>query len=100
MRRGRRRLRPPNPYAAIPFATWEQLTEAVPDIADVMVRYVEQVACILRPGSVHNTDLDLRCFATYLIERHPQVRTVAAIGRPQIEGYKPWLLARPGQNKP
>lgn len=100
MRRGRRRLRPPNPYAAIPFATWEQLTEAVPDIADVMVRYVEQVACILRPGSVVGTDLDLRCFATYLLQCHPQVRTVAAIGRPQIEGYKPWLLARPGQNKP
>ena len=55
MRRGRRRLRPPNPYAAIPFATWEQLTEAVPDIVDVMVRYLEQIACILRPGSVHNT---------------------------------------------
>jgi site-specific recombinase XerD len=100
MRRGRRRLRPPNPYAAIPFATWEQLTGTVPDITDVMVRYVEQVACILRPGSVVGTDLDLRSFATYLIERHPQVRSVAAIGRPQIEGYKPWLLARPGQNKP
>ena len=100
MRRGRRRLRPPNPYAAIPFATWEQLTEAVPDIVDVMVRYLEQIACILRPGSVHNTDQCLRAFATYLIQCHPQVRTVAAIGRPQIEGYKPWLLARPGQNKP
>ncbi|WP_162803071.1 tyrosine-type recombinase/integrase [Ornithinimicrobium avium] len=100
MRRGRRRLRPPNPYAAIPFATWEQLTETVPAIADVMVRYVEQVACILRPGSVVGTDLDLRSFATYLLRCHPQVRTVAAIGRAQIEGYKPWLLARPGQNKP
>ncbi|WP_130014907.1 tyrosine-type recombinase/integrase [Serinicoccus sediminis] len=65
-----------------------------------MVRYLEQVACILRPGSVTGTDLDLRCFATYLIEQHADVDTIAAIGRPQIEGYKPWLAARPGQNKP
>lgn len=65
-----------------------------------MVRYLEQVACILRPGSVTGTDLDLRSFATYLIEQHPDTDTIAAIGRPHIEGYKPWLAARPGQNKP
>jgi site-specific recombinase XerD len=100
MRRGRPRLRPPNPYAAVPFATWEQLSSLAPAITDVMVRYIEQIACILRPGSVVGTDLDLRCFATYLTERHPDVRSIAAVARPQIEGYKPWLAARPGQNKP
>ncbi len=100
MRRGRPRLRPPNPYAAAPYATWEQLSSAAPTITDVMVRYIEQIACILRPGSVIGTDLDLRCFATYLTQCHPDVTTVAAVGRPQIEGYKPWLAARPGQNKP
>ena len=100
MRRGQSRRRPPNPYAAIPLSTWAQLSDSVPGIADVMVRYIEQIACLLRPGSVTGTDLDLRSFATYLIEYHPDVSTVAAIGRPQIEGYKPWLAARPGQNKP
>ena len=100
MRRGRPRRSPPNPYAATPFATWEQLSCLAPAITDVMVRYIEQIACILRPGSVVGTDLDLRCFATYLTEYHPDVRSIAAIGRPQIEGYKPWLAARPGQNKP
>ncbi len=34
------------------------------------------------------------------MERHPDITGVAMIGRTQIEGYKPWLAERPGQNKP
>lgn len=100
MRRLRHRTSPPNPYAATRLATWEQIEAAVPAVAEVMLRYVQQIACVLRPGSVVGIDLDLRSFATHLIECHPQVTTVAMLARPHIEGYKPWLAARPGQNKP
>ena len=31
---------------------WEQLEEAIPAVTVPMRRYLEQVACVLRPGSV------------------------------------------------
>lgn len=37
-----------------------QLAGAIPQIADPMRRYPEQVACVLRPGSVSGADLALR----------------------------------------
>jgi hypothetical protein len=33
-----------------------------------MRRYLEQVACVLRPGSVGGADLALRSFAAFLAE--------------------------------
>ncbi len=60
----------------------------------------EQVACVLRPGSVVGADLALRSFAAFLVECAPDVHTVADVARRHVEDYKPWLAARPGQNKP
>ena len=34
--------------------TWEQLA-AAQEIVDTMRRYLEQISCVLRPGSVNNT---------------------------------------------
>jgi site-specific recombinase XerD len=42
----------------------------------------------------------LRCFAAFLAEVAPEVRTVAAVARRHIEDYKPWLALRPGQKRP
>ena len=42
-----------NGMAALP--SLEQLEHAVPAIVATMRRYLQQVACILRPGSVVNT---------------------------------------------
>jgi site-specific recombinase XerD len=55
---------------------------------------------VLRPGSVVNTDGALRCFATFLAEAAPAVTGLAQITRAHVEAFKPWLAARPGQNKP
>ena len=66
-----------------------------------MRRYLQQLACVLRPGSVSDTDLALRSFAAFLAEHAPEVTRVAdVVSRRHIEDYKPWLAARPGQNKP
>ena len=82
-----------------PLPTWEQLEAAVPQVVATMGRYLQQIGCILRPGSVTNTDLALRAFAGFLVETAPEVLSVAQVTRGHIEEYKPWLAARPGQNK-
>jgi site-specific recombinase XerD len=78
--------------------TWEQLAVR-PQIVETMRRYLEQVACILRPGSVNNTDQALRAFAGFLVETAPEVTSTTQVTRRHIEDYKPWLAKRPGQNK-
>src|SRR3954469_13441490 len=79
------------------LATWDEIEAAAPVLAATMRAYSQQVACSLRPGSVVGVELGLRAFAGFLLEAHPDVTTVAAVTRAHIEGYKPWLAARPGQ---
>jgi site-specific recombinase XerD len=78
--------------------TWEELSGR-PEIVATMRRYVEQIACVLRPGSVNNADIALRAFAGFLLQAAPEVTGVGQVTRRHIEDYKPWLAARPGQNK-
>ena len=82
-----------------PLVTWEQLEASVPQVVATMRRYLQQIGCILRPGSVNNTDLALRAFAGFLTNAAPEVVSLAQVTRAHIEDYKPWLAARPGQNK-
>jgi site-specific recombinase XerD len=86
-----------NGVAALP--SWTQLEPVVPDMVATMRRYLEQIACVLRPGSVNNTDQALRAFAGFLVETTPEVTSIAQVTRRHIEDYKPWLAKRPGQNK-
>ena len=79
---------------------WAELERAVPQAAATMRRYLTQISCILRPGSVSGADLALRSFAAFLAQAAPPVTSIAQVTRRHIEDYKPWLAARPGQNKP
>jgi site-specific recombinase XerD len=79
---------------------WAELEAAVPQVAATMRRYLAQLGCVLRPGSVGNADQALRCFAAFLARAAPEVASIAQVTRRHIEDYKPWLAARPGQNKP
>jgi site-specific recombinase XerD len=79
---------------------WAGLEPALPQIAATMRRYLTQIGCILRPGSVSGADLALRCFAAFLVQTAPEVTSTAQVTRRHIEDYKPWLAARPGHNKP
>jgi site-specific recombinase XerD len=71
----------------------------VPQMVDTMRRYLAQISCVLRPGSVTNTDMALRSFAGFLTETDPAVTRVAQVTRRHVENYKPWLALRPGQNR-
>ncbi len=86
-----------NGMAALP--SWEQLEPVVPDIVSTMRRYLEQIASVLRSGSVNNADQALRAFAGFLVETAPEVTGTGLVTRRHIEDYKPWLAKRPGQNK-
>jgi site-specific recombinase XerD len=79
---------------------WDQLAARVPAVTEPMRRYLEQIACVLRPRSVVNADQALRCFAAFLAEAAPGVTGLAQVTRRHVEAFKPWLAARPGQNKP
>jgi len=83
-----------------PMRTWTELTAARPELSATMRAYLEQISCVLRPGSVRNTDQALRSFAGFLLERAPEVTCVTQVTRRHVEAYKPWLAARPGQNRP
>ena len=76
---------------------WAELEAAVPQVATTMRRYLTQIGCILRPGSVSGAGLALRCFAAFLTEAAPEVSSLAQVTRRHIEDYKPWLAARPGR---
>jgi hypothetical protein len=39
---------------------WAELEAAVPQVAATMRRYLTQISCVLRPGSVGGADLALR----------------------------------------
>ena len=79
--------------------TWEQLEATHPQVVATMRAYLAQVACVLRPGSVGGADLALRSFTAYLAAEHPALQRVWDVDRPQVEGFKTWVAARPGQNK-
>jgi hypothetical protein len=80
--------------------TWTELEPMVPALVATMRRYLQQIACVLRPGSVGGADLALRSFAAFLVQAAPEVTSIAKVARRHVEDYKTWLAARPGQNKP
>jgi hypothetical protein len=83
-----------------PLPAWADLEPAVPQITATMRRYLTQIGCVLRPGSVNGADLALRSFAAFLAQTAPEVTSTAQVTRRHIEDYKPWPARRPGQNKP
>jgi site-specific recombinase XerD len=77
---------------------WDHLAAAAPEVVATMRRYLDQLTCLLRPGSVGGADLALRSLAAFLTEHAPDVGTVAEINRRHIEDFIRWLAARPGRN--
>jgi site-specific recombinase XerC len=77
---------------------WDQLDAAIPDVVAPMRRYLQQLAHILRPGSVGNADQALRSLAAFLAEQVPDVRFLVDIRRRHVEDFRTWLAARPGHH--
>jgi site-specific recombinase XerD len=76
---------------------WDSLEASIPAVAATMRRYLDQLACVLRPGSVGGADLALRSLAAFLIEQAPHVASIGDVGRHEIEDFVRWLAVRPGR---
>ena len=61
-----------------PLPGWAELEPAVPQIAATMRRYLAQIGCVLRPGSVNGAGLALRAFAGFLATPRPCPRWPAS----------------------
>ena len=62
-----------------PLPSWQDIEPVVPQMVDTMRRYLTQISCVLRPGSVKGADLALRCFAGFLVQTAPQVTSTAQV---------------------
>lgn len=72
---------------------WALIAQRAPMLAATCGNYLDQAAVVLRPSSISSIDQVLRLFCFWLTEHHPDVRSVAGVGRRQIEDYK-LVLAR------
>jgi site-specific recombinase XerD len=80
------------------FPDWPTLDIAAPALTSTMRRYLDQLTCVLRAGSVGNADQALRALAAFLVEHAPEVTGVADINRRHIEDFIRWLAARAGRS--
>ena len=74
-----------------------QIAVQAPRLADTMARYLAQAGTFLAPRSVDVADNTLRQLARWLVA-HTDITAVGEIGRDDIEDFKVWLAAQPGNN--
>ena len=90
---------PPRKRAGKPASRasrWEPIITAAPLLSATMLRYLDQIALSLRPGTVAQADTSLRTFARWLCDHHPDTDAVPAVRREHIEAYKSWLHRQDG----
>lgn len=88
--------RPASGLRAAPEVSWTEVAERAPEMAATMGRYLDQLGVSARPTTVRAAEGILRLFAGHVSDADPTCRSVSAIERRHIEGYKLWLAARPG----
>lgn len=76
---------------------WADIAHRAPRLAATAERYLAQIGLSLRPGSVRVSDISMRTFCRYLVEHHPATTSFAAVGRPEIEGFKAALVNEQGR---
>jgi site-specific recombinase XerD len=75
---------------------WAALSAQAPQLVATMRRYLLQLTTFLAPRSVEVADTTLRQLARWLTTE-TEVAVVNEITRGNVEGYKVWLAAQPGQ---
>jgi integrase len=81
-----------------PEITWHEIAQRAPQMASTMATYLDQLSVSARPGTVSAFDIALRFFAGQVTETDPSCRSVAAVERHHVEGFKRWQAERPGRN--
>ena len=83
------------PAGARAAGEWSEICAQAPRLGATMSRYLAQAATFLAPASVESADNAFRQLARWLLA-HTAVTAVDQIGRDDIEDFKVWLAARPG----
>ncbi len=68
-------------------------------IRDVLLRYVQTRAAVLRPRSVEGLIDDLLPFAEFLHERHPDITSLRQLDRGHVEGFLAFNRHRPWRGR-
>jgi integrase len=68
-------------------------------IRQVLLRYVQARAAVLRPKSVESLVNDLLPFADYLANHQPAVTSLRQLKREHVEGYLAWHRTRPWRGR-
>ena len=89
-RRGPRARTLEHRFADVPVA---------PAIGQVLLRYVQARAAVLRPKSVESLVNDLLPFADYLAAHHPAISSLRQLDREHVEGYLAWHRTRPWRGR-
>jgi site-specific recombinase XerD len=69
-------------------------------LSETIEDYLGQLSVSLRPQSVVSFSSDLRLFASFLAQHHPEVRGAADLKRRHVEAFKTYLAASPGTKGP
>ncbi len=77
---------------------WAEIAAHSPQMASTMGRYLTQAATFLAPLSIDVAENTLRQLARFL-HANTTITSVAEVRRDDIEAFKIWLAAQPG-NKP
>jgi integrase len=78
---------------------WDEVATRAPRLAATARRYLTQLGVSQRASSVAIADTTLRQLAGLLVDAHPEVIGFADIRREHIEGYKTWMVTRPGYRR-
>ncbi len=73
----------------------DQWAAVTPGLAATLQGYLEQIGLTLRPATVTSAEANLREFACFVSDHHPEVACVADLRRAHIEAYKVHLATRP-----
>ena len=77
------------------------LAEPAPaSLSDTIADYLAQISLSLRPQSVISLRSDLRLFAAFIVDEHPEVHGAADLERRHIEGFKIHQATSPGHKGP
>ena len=85
------------PGGGTPEVTWADISSRAPVMVATMASYLDQLEVSARPSTLDAAEMTLRLFAHRVTEADPRCTSVAHIGRPHIEDFKSWLVARRGR---
>jgi integrase len=72
---------------------WDVVVAHAPIFAATAWRYLDQLSVSMRPATCDIADNTLRCFAGFIVDRHPELVGFVDIKRAHVEAFKLFFVA-------